>query len=283
MTVGVAAMCEHENESPTVIVGADRLVTTRQQSAIEHESPTTKIKQVGSKVPTVSAVSVFSGDVSWAEKLHEMIEETATYILEEKGVEINMSRLADIATDQYQQFTRERIENNLLSHFGISLDEIQNQHRFKDSFVDDVMTEIDRAQEQVQQGLHMLIGGVGPDGPRIFEINGGDQIPKNDMGYSTIGSGKQPASAEFLETEYDTVCDFKQALATVTTATLRARRASGVGGNIDIYAVGENYIERADENTIQALEDRYNRIAEDQRRLKNEIHEREDVGWDPQS
>lgn len=282
MTVGVAAMCEREDDTPAVVVGADRLVTTRQQSAIEHESPTTKIKQVGSKVPTVSAVSVFAGDVSWAEELHEMIEETSEFILEEKGMPVNMSRLADIATNQYQQFTRERIENNLLSHFGITLEDLQNQHRFKDSFIDDVMTEIDRGQEEIQQGLHVLIGGVGPDNSAIFEINGGDKLPRNDMGYSTIGSGKQPASAEFLETEYDTTCGFEQALATVTASTLRARRASGVGGNIDIYAVGRNYIKSADENVIESLEERYNRIATDQTRLKAEIHERENVGWNPQ-
>jgi len=281
MTVGVAAICERESDDPAVVMGADRLVTTRQLSAIEHESPTTKIKQIGVSVPTVTAVSVFAGDVSWAEELHEMVEETAQYVFQEQEMEINMSILADIVTDQYQQFTRERIENSLLSHFGISLEDVQNQHRFKDSFVDDVMTEIDNAQAEIQRKLHVLIGGVGPDGPGLYEINGGDKLGRNDMGYSVIGSGEQPASSEFLETEYDTSCDFEQALATVTAATLRARRASGVGGDFDIYAVGRNYLQSADDDTLRELEERYQRIATDQERLKAEIHDRENIGWDP--
>lgn len=283
MTVGVAAICEQGSGQPGVIVGADRLVTTQQLSAIEHESPSTKIKQIGAAVPSVRAVSVFAGDVSWAETLHEMIEETSQLMFEQEDVHVDMPFLAHVAGSEYRNFTRDRIENNLLSHFGIRLEELQHQHRFKDSFIDDVKTEIDNAREQINQGLRVLIGGVDTNGPSIYEVRGGDQLGHNDMGYSAIGSGEQPAASEFLESEYSSTCTFDEGLATVTAATLRARQARGVGGQIDLYSIGPNHIERADEDTISALKERYERISTNQERLKEEIRSRDTVEWSAES
>lgn len=42
MTVGVAAITNHGTDNPVVFLGADRLLTTQQVSAIEHEHPEPK-------------------------------------------------------------------------------------------------------------------------------------------------------------------------------------------------------------------------------------------------
>lgn len=281
MTVGVAAICDRGGDEK-VVLAADSLVTTRQQSAIEHEHQEPKIKEVAGKLPNLDSMAVYSGNVSWAEKLERMVEKRCKRILRENdNPSISMPDLAKLVADRYRKFVRDRIENNLLDHYGIDLEEFQNQHRYKDRFVNDVLTEINNAEEQIKNSLRILLGGVDREGAYIFEIGSNDVVGHNQLCRAAIGSGKQPASTEFMETEYSGSADQSEAIATVTAATMRAQQASGVGGDIDVALVGEGYIQIADEETTEDLRERYEQVSKTQDLVKKNLREHNEVKWRP--
>lgn len=280
MTVGVAARC-NGHDHPMVVVGADRLLTTQQQSRIEHEHPDPKIKVMGHDVPTVNALAISSGRIDWSEELRDKIEESCNYYVNEEAMDLSVKDLARIGASEYQEFMREKINRQILSHFGITLDDLKAQHRFKDRFIADVRTEIENARENIANNLALLIGGVDASGSHIYEVSQGDFTPHNETGYGAIGSGIQPAHSEFMEVEYSSNCEISNSLSTVTAAMMRARQASGVGGDIDIGLVGHNFIEMASDEVLEELKERNRAIKDAQERAKQEVLESEPINWEP--
>lgn len=74
MTVGIAAICQQGTEDPRVLLGADRLLTTQQLSAIEHEHSESKISKLGQGLPATNLQCVVSGAISLGEELKNMIQ-----------------------------------------------------------------------------------------------------------------------------------------------------------------------------------------------------------------
>lgn len=283
MTVGVAGISGQYSDSPRVVIAADRLVTTNQQSAIEHESPNTKIVELAETIHDVQGAAVFSGDISWSEELHENIEEHC-FQLQQQGTEIDGSTLMRVANQQYKQFLNERINNQILSKYGLEMADLQAQHKFKDGFIADLKAEIENAEATVSDRLRLLAGGVNlnVDSAFIFEVGGNDYFRHSNQGYGTIGSGSQPAHSEFIESEYGPQEDFDTCVATVTAATMRARRASGVGGDIDVWCVSQRGITEAPKEILARLEKRYKEIASAQDKVKENLRAYKEINWDPQ-
>lgn len=280
MTVGVAARCDG-GEEPKVVVGADRLLTTEQQSAIEHEHPEPKVKVIGENVPTMNCLAITSGRVDWAEELRDKIEQDCDYYINEEEIALGVKNIAEIGAGKYQEFLQEKIDRQILSHFGITLDDLKAQHRFKDRFISDVRLEIENARDTINSQLKLLIGGVDAYGSHVYEVGNGDFTTHNDRGYTAIGSGIQPALSEFMEDEYSGNCTLSRALVTVTASIMRARQASGVGGDIDIGIVGNSFIEMANDDVLRTLKERNRAINEAQERAKQEVLESESVNWNP--
>ncbi|MDZ7731541.1 MAG: hypothetical protein U5K37_12465 [Natrialbaceae archaeon] len=102
MTVGIAAITEYETDVPKVIVSADKMLTTRQQSAIEHEHPDTKLTSIAEDVPNVEILTVFAGSVSLAEELRNYIEQGLWELLDtihepDQPVNVNITNVAKVA------------------------------------------------------------------------------------------------------------------------------------------------------------------------------------------
>ncbi|MFB6233252.1 MAG: hypothetical protein ABEH61_03240 [Haloarculaceae archaeon] len=278
--MGIGAIADHDTENPKVVIASDRLVTTQQQSAIEHEHPETKLSKVGMYLEGTHLVAVVAGSVQFGERYLESIESGIEAFIRENEEEPWVSTVAEVAGNQYRAFVQEKIENVVLQTYGLRLDDLSRQHQFKDGFLDDLLAEADQVRQQIHQNLVLLLGGVGPQGAGVYQVTANDVIPQNDMGYATIGSGTQPAESEFIKSEYGKTDGLTKAFATVAAANHQAKKASGVGGEPDIMVVDTNGVHEVDEETSKALMERQNKIAKEQEKKRGKILEEEDINWD---
>lgn len=278
MTVGIAAITEDDTDDPKVIVSADRLLTTRQQSAIEHEHPETKLTEIAEDVEHLQVLAVYAGSVTLAETLNEYIE-NVIQLNKDQDNYISVRDVASIAAQQYRQLVQNKIENIVLSTYGLELDDLSRQHQFKDDFLNDVLDEVGNVEQQINQNLRLLMGGVDASGAAVYEIGNNDVTGHNNMGYATIGSGQQPAQSEFIKSEYGKSEDFDSGLATVTAANYRAQQARGVGGTIDVGVIGKWYTQLAHPDTVEKLIEREKTISEIQESVKYNWLDHEHIEW----
>lgn len=267
MTVGMAAIADARTENPKVVVAADTLLTTQQQSAIEHEHPETKLGRIASSYNNVEILSVCAGAVSLAEKLSKKIEDVLPQAVEQ-GIPITVENVAELAAEQYRQLIQDQIHKRVLSSYGLSLEDMSKQHQFKDDFFNDVWTQARELEQQIMQNLVMLIGGLDQTGAAVYEIGNNDITGHNDIGYAVIGSGSQPAQSEFIKSKYGKSDDFDTCVATATAANFRAEQARGVGGDMHMGVVSAHGTKFVNSDTVEALIDRQREIAEEQERVK---------------
>lgn len=279
MTVGIAAIAERDTENTKIVLSSDRLVTTQQQSAIEHEHPDTKIKEFGEDLQNSNLVGIIAGSVGLGETLKRRIDENLYAYTREHNEEPWVTTSADIAADVYRGIVQEKVENLVLSDYGLSLEDLSKQHQFKDEFLNDILSEVSQVQQSIQQNLTLLFAGVGQNRHGIFEIRNGDSMPKNNMGYCAIGSGAQPAESEFIKSDYSRKNSVPSVLATIAAGHYQAKKASGVGGDPDFVVTDLNGVNDVDERTSAELMRRQNKIAEKQREIKTELLSENEIDW----
>ncbi|MEZ3116019.1 hypothetical protein RYH80_08820 [Halobaculum sp. MBLA0147] len=282
MTVGIAAISAHRTDDPEVVVSSDRMVTTRQQSAIEHEHPETKLNEIGGFLESTHLVGVVAGGVELGEQYLKLVNQVLKLFVQDKDEEPWVRTAAEIAAREYRQLVQDKIETHALKPYGLSLDDLSRQHQFKDNFLEDILAESDQIRRQINRNLNLLIGGVGPDGVGVYQINGGDHSPQNDLGYATIGSGSQPAESEFIKQDYAKDNSISDTFATVAAAHHQASKASGVGGELDAMIVSSNGVREVDSETIEQLMDRQQEIADEQERVRENILNDDPVDWGEQ-
>ncbi|WP_152420274.1 hypothetical protein [Halorubrum distributum] len=282
MTVGVAALAESERGTPRVVLAADRLVTTRQQSAIEHEHPQTKVEKVGEFVDSVSALGIVSGSVNLGEDLLKAIDNRlANHYQQQNPEPVGSEILARTAGEEYRHLVQEKVQTHVLSKYGFNLDDLKKQHQFKDEFFEGMMAEVNQVQQTIHNNLTLLLGAADQSGAYIFEISGGDVTGHNKLGYASIGSGQQPAESQFIQSGISPNENIQDTLITVTGAIMRAKQASGVGGDMDLGVVSSTSVDIAPDNLISELQNVQSQIEEEQARAKREVLEGNAVTWNP--
>lgn len=282
MTVGIAALAEAESSTPMVVFGSDRLVTTHQQSRIEHERPETKLTKLGGELSDTHLYCVISGSVQLGEQFKDYVDRGIASWTSRNEEEPWVKTAAEIAGAQYRALVRQKVENQVLSPYGLELDDLSKQHQFKDDFLDDVLTEASQVRRMVNQNLVMLIGGVGPDGAGIYEVGNNDVLAQNDMGYAAIGSGIQPAKSEFIKAEYGRQSSLELTLAVMAAAMHRANQAaSGVGGDTDMAVVTPEGSQEIPSDVVDELMERQAEIETAQQSKRDEIIRGNPVDWTP--
>jgi 20S proteasome alpha/beta subunit len=281
MTVGIGAICDAGTHESKVVLSSDRLVTTLQQSRIEHERPETKLIKFGTNLSNTHLVGVVAGSVQLGETLQDQIRREIQAFVSENDEEPWVSTAADLAGAAYQKVVQNRIENRVLRSYGLSLEDLSRQHQFQDSFLNDILAEVDALRNEIHQNLTLLLGGVGFQGPGIFLVATNDVLPQNGMGYAAIGSGTQPAESEFIKTQYVKSEDLNTAFATIAAAHHQAKKASGVGGEPDIIVVDSNGVHEVDKSTRDDLMDRQEKIATKQQNKKDKILSNDTINWSP--
>lgn len=281
MTVGIAVVCESESGDPKVIMSSDRLLTTVQQSAIEHEHPETKLTEIGADLDETHLLSIIAGSVQLGENLKSGVETGIAQFVQANDEEPWVSTCAEIAGAEYRGLVQSKVEQIVLSSYGLTLEDLSRQHQFKDDFLNDILSESRQLIQEIHNNLVMLIGGVGPDGAAIYEVSNNNVFAHNDVGYATIGSGNQPAKSEFIKAEYSMRMSLQEALAVVAAANHRAEQASGVGGDTDIGVVTAGETNFVDTETVGALMARQTNIADAQAEERDRIIRENPVNWDP--
>lgn len=281
MTVGIAAISAQGTDDPKVVVSSDRMITTRQQSAIEHEHPETKLNEIGEFLNQTHLVGVVAGGVELGEQYLTKINNKmkSFVVVVEREEEPWVQTAAEIAAKEYSDLVQQKIEAHVLQPYGLSLDDLSRQHQFKDSFFEDVLAESEQVRRRVNRNLNLLIGGVGPDGAGVYQVSGGDHNPQNDLGYATIGSGSQPAESEFIKREYGKDRPISSTFATIAAAHHQASKASGVGGELDAMVVSSEGAREVEPETIEQLMQRQKRIADKQNDVGEKILSEDPVDW----
>lgn len=279
MTVGVAAITGYGSDSPKVILGADRLLTTQQMSAIEHEHSESKLSTIGPQLPAANIKCVAAGALSLAEELRNKINSRIITESQDKPPQgIGVQHVANWSAEEYRNLVQEKIENLVLSSYGLTIADLGRQHQFKDSFFQGVIAESEQLEQKIQENLNMLVGGVDSTGAYVYGISNNDKTNYNDPGYANIGSGTQPAQSEFIKEEYGKSCTPSEALSVFGSALYAAKEASGVGGNVDIGIVGEDTNIELDEGVVDDLMDREETIAEEQEDIREDHIEDNPIG-----
>lgn len=280
MTVGVAAITEFDTDDRMVLLGADRLLTTRQLSAIEHEHSESKISKIGESLPATNLQCVVSGAISLGEELKERIERRIQAEAQEHGAAaLGVQHVAGFASEEYRGLIQDKIQNVILSSYGLELDDLSKQHQFKDNFMNSVLTEVENAENEIQDNLKMLLGGVDTTGAYIYEISNNDHTSHVNPGYATIGSGTQPAESKFIKSNYSKSCDLNQAMSVVGSALYEAQEASGVGGEVDIAVISTDSNRALESGTVSSLMDREEDIVDAQEDLREEHIEENTIDW----
>jgi hypothetical protein len=281
MTVGVGAICNAGTDNPAVIVSSDRMVTTHQQSRIEHEHPETKLIRFAEDLPNTHLVGVIAGSIQLGERLHSRIEEYISKFVQNESEEPWVETAADLAGTAYRDVVQMGIEDRVLSTYGLELDDLSKQHQFQDSFLNDILAEANEMRQFTHSNLNLLFGGIGTNGPGLYQIVQNEVIPQNSLGYASIGSGVQPAASEFIKTEYGKSEDLESALATIAAAHNQAEKASGVGGEPDIIVADGDGLHPVDNSIRDELMQRQSKIADKQKEIKEEILSEESIQWSP--
>lgn len=282
MTVGAASIVENDTDSPKILIGADRLLTTRQHSAIEHEHPETKISKLGERLPAANLQCVVAGGISLGEDLKTRINQKILREVNEKNPNgIGVQHVAQMAGKSYQNLVQDKIEGIVLSSYGLELDDLSRQHQFQDDFLNDILAEVQGVENQIHENLHMLLAGVDTTGSYVYEVSRNDTSRKNDMGYACIGSGTQPAESEYIKSDYSRNADLSKGMAILASALYEAQEASGVGGTIDIGLVSQGYNDFLPEGVVDNLMERQNTIAEEQDDLRERTIDEDPIDWRP--
>lgn len=142
MTVGMAALSEVNGGEPKVIISSDRMVTTRQQSRIEHEHPETKLREFGTDLTQTNLMGVIAGSIQLAESFEQRLNFKLNAYTQQQGEEPWINTSAELASQVYREIVQEKIENRVLSAYGLELDDLSRQHQFKDDFLSDILSEV---------------------------------------------------------------------------------------------------------------------------------------------
>jgi 20S proteasome alpha/beta subunit len=280
MTVGMAAIAEADTDEPKVIVSSDRLVTTRQQSAIEHEHPDTKLKEFGEFLDCSNLVGIVAGSVGLGEILKDRIDVNLRNYQRQNDEEPWVQTSADIAADVYRRIIQEKIEELVLSDYGLELDDLSKQHQFKDSFMNNILAEVSQMKQSLNQSITLLFGGVGENEHGVYQISNGSMMPKNNMGYCAIGSGVQPAESEFIKSNYSRSNSVSEVLATIAAGHHQAKKASGVGGDPDFVVTDINGTHTIEERVSGELMKRQDKIATKQKNVKHQVLSSQQIDWE---
>ena len=285
MTVGIAAISEANTNDPKVVLSSDRLVTTHQQSAIEHEHPETKLTEVGGSLNNANLVCIIAGGIQLGEEYRTRLEDTIARFVQQNDEEPWLPTVADLARENYEVLIQDKIDNVVLSSYGLEMEDLSRQHQFKDSFLNDVLAEAEQVEQEIQKNLVILVGGVGLTGPAevgpaIYEISNSNMRPHNQMGYATIGSGTQPAESEFIQADYSKRENVEDTLATVTAANYKATEARGVGGETDVAIVDATGVETVDEEMVSDLMEIHENIDDEQEEIREKYLSEYDIDWE---
>lgn len=251
------------------------MVTAMRESPIEYEHPSTKVEILENTHSDVNIVAVSSGSTSLIDELFRRI----TVGLGQTDERYDVFDIADFASACYNDIIRDTIERQLLEPMGLALEDLKRQRKFQEDFIQSLMGDVQDVRNTINQHLDVLLAGTDPTGASIFEVQAGDVVSHNSIGYATVGSGSNPAAAEFMRSQYSVENEIDKTISTVVSAKKRAEDAQGVGESMDLAVATQDNVEQAGPETIESLLMREATIRNRQEEVKNSVLSENSIEW----
>lgn len=267
MTVGIGAIAMNDGD-PHVIVSADRMVTYGQQSGVEYEDTNSKIESIISN-DQVNAVAVGSGSTTYIDEVIKNIRRTIS------NSDQNIRRINNVLNHSLSglKYTvQDSISNQILAPFGYSLNDLRDSDtEIPAEIQKGIFEQTANLREQIANEVHLLIAGVGVDGPGVYLLHGTDYTNFNDMGYGIIGSGSDSARLTFIRRRYDRKCSVREGVFTVLEAKNQSEERQGVGQQMDLVLLSGDQMDVLDDTEIMNLREFLEDIEEAEQNARENV------------
>jgi len=236
MTQLVGALCENRTK---VILVSDRMVTTADGSlAFEHEP---KFEMVSPNALVLTAGTVHEP---------ELIEDAKM-----EG-QASIRELAESMAKSYREIRRKRIEDEILSTYGISSfeDFYEKQRLFHEDTNLQLLRQIDNYGDGHGLGVHFILGGIDRKAHLYYICDPGTYRSFDSLGFCCIGSGDRHAEPVFAFLEFKPSLLVSEALQIAYEAKRRAEMAGGVGRETDAWIIDKEGCYEVTRETLEELE-----------------------------
>lgn len=263
MTVGIGAICRGDN-GPNVVISADRMVTVGAGSGIEYEDTDSKIEVVN-ETDGMVCVAVGSGSLNYIDEVLERLRDRMI-----SDPPSDLSGIVSLAGKSYREMERDTINRNVLSQYGLSIEEISSDEtEIPDHFQGEIIDNIDEVRSTLRDYVNILLGGVS-SGEAELHAGSNDFINHTPTGYATLGSGSESARLSFIRNRYDADdATLAEATFTVAEAKVQAEERQGVGQEMDMITVSGDGVERIEE--IETLRDKVEEAETHQQQVRERV------------
>lgn len=273
MTVGIAAVCESEQNQPRIILAADRLVTTGMAARIEYEHTNSKMETVFVE-DEITVMGVAAGSLSLAD---DMFYKIGGYI--DNNSISSVREIVEYGVDSYHDMLKETIERQVLKPNGFTRESFNNrQQQLNPQIAQGIYQDMLEIQNKVESSLNILIAGVDDSGAHIYSIQGGDMARFDSIGYHCVGMGAEPANSAFIRTRYNDECSVDDALLAVVDAKIQSERAQGVGREMDISVLSRGNIDQCED--IGELRDIHEDVSDAEQEARGSVLDEKDYNFD---
>ncbi|MCZ7532289.1 MAG: hypothetical protein M5U23_02570 [Acidimicrobiia bacterium] len=244
MTVCIATLCFNEaDESPMVVVAADRMVTLGSFMEFEHAN---------SKMKTVSpyALVLIAGDTLVGTRLAQEVCSSMA------GTNPPIADVASALSRHYHATRQGSMEESILKPRGLDLASYFGRHA---SLNPQVTMMLDQQLAQFNLGVELLLAGIDPSGGHAYSIHnpGGPELQHDVIGYSAIGSGSIHALQAMVGFKHHAKTPFMDGLYRTYAAKRRSEVALGVGLDTDLFVISRAGTIRLEKSDLDRLDEVY--------------------------
>jgi len=263
MTMGIAAICSADTDSPKIVFSADRQIT----AGIKFEHGMPKIRALTDYCYVIMSSSDTLKSDMIISKVVQRLDENPRIneIIEQFALVLDESKKADI-------------ERDVIKRYGLTYPEFLSKSReLSDTLVQSIIHEIEIYEYNF--ACEFLLFSLEPT-PHIYVIDqDGKYKPHDYMGFAAIGNGAQLAFTEMTKYSYHPNIDHIQGLVRVYNTKRTAERISGVGETTDLYVLhivekdGKAQVEHwhVDDVVMDMLESSYKRISSQERKTIDRV------------
>ena len=123
---------------PAWLFSVDRMLTTKQKSRIEQEHPRDKALSNSRAIRRSGSIVGIRRGWSLAENLQDSIQAQIRELSQQtqppgrQSINGDVHTIAEVSADAYRELIRSKVENLVLSKYGIEIDDLSAQNQFKD-------------------------------------------------------------------------------------------------------------------------------------------------------
>lgn len=241
MTVCIGAITTETNPGSAFAI-ADRMLSTD----IDSYEPRPQFN-AGSKIFNITPyiVSMFAGDPTLqTEIMNKMTRKIWGNVPDDPDIENaenqTVEGLANAYVSFYKKYREQRIEDQVLSKYGLTLDSfIGKQEKLKDSFIESVRVEINALEVPANEVI--FVGLDDKYWPHIYSIERDVAVCRDHQGFAVVGAGGYTAVSVFNQHSFSPGVPGIEALYITYLAKKRAEVTPSVGKITDMWLARGNH------------------------------------------